>query len=223
MPSLKAVARMIARLSVLATPFLAAGRVDWWQGWLLTGLFLGTFAVNLALMAKFNPELIRLRMEPIQPERGFDRLFVAGGFLLFLLALIIGGLDTGRYLWSRMDPAWTLLGVVLFLAGMIPISWSLMTNRFLSPTVRIQTDRGHAVVATGPYRIVRHPMYSGLLVVYLATPFLLGSWWAFIPAWLLAALLVFRTAKEDATLQSELDGYKEFTRQTPYRLIAHVW
>ena len=106
---------------------------------------------------------------------------------------------------------------------MVPVTWSLAVNKFLDTTVSIQSERGHRLMNAGPCRIVRHPMYSGLLLVHLSFPLILGSWWAFVPMGLMPPLLVFRTAKEDATLRAELAGYEEFTHQTRYRLIAGVW
>ena len=222
-PVIKVVARMALRLSILVVPFLAAGRADWRNGWLLVALSVANIAVNLPIVYKRNPEVIRLRMQPIRPKRGFDKLFVVAGLALFLCGLIVAGLDSGRYGWSSMSWKWTALGVGMNIAGMVPVTWSLAVNKFLDTTVSIQSERGHSVVSTGPYRIVRHPMYSGLLVAYLSFPLILGSWWAFVPMGLMPPLLVFRTAKEDATLRAELAGYEEFTHQTRYRLIAGVW
>jgi protein-S-isoprenylcysteine O-methyltransferase Ste14 len=99
----------------------------------------------------------------------------------------------------------------------------MLENKFFSGVVRIQKDRGHTVVSTGPYAWVRHPGYAGTLGVYLVTPLLLDSRWAFIPAVMLVVALVVRTALEDRTLQKELPGYKEFTQKTRYRLIPWIW
>lgn len=222
-PILRVVARMALRLSPLAIAFLAAGRADWGQGWLLAALFAANLVVVLPVVYRLNPEVIRLRMEPIRPERGFDRVFVGAGLGLFLGALIVAGLDSGRHGWSRMGWGWSALGAGLYIAGMAPVAGSLVVNRFLATTVSIQRERGHRVVSAGPYRVVRHPMYAGLMLIYLSVPLILGSWWAYLPIGLIAPLLVFRTAKEDATLRAELEGYEEFARRTRYRLIPGVW
>ena len=202
---------------------MAAGRADWGNGWLLTALLTVNLVVVLPIVYKLNPGVIKLRMQPIRPKKGFDQVFVAAGLVLFLCGLIVAGLDSGRHVWSRMSWEWTVLGVGMYIAGMVPVVCSLVVNKFLDTTVSIQRHRGHRVVSTGPYRIVRHPMYSGLLLVCLSFPLILGSWWAFIPMGLMPPLLVFRTAKEDATLRPELAGYEQFTQQTRYRLIAGVW
>ena len=98
-----------------------------------------------------------------------------------------------------------------------------MANRFFSGTVRIQTERGHHVVSSGPYRLVRHPGYAGGLLGYVLIPVLLDSLWAFLPAGLLATVMVIRTALEDRTLQAELSGYAEYAQKTRYRLVPGVW
>jgi protein-S-isoprenylcysteine O-methyltransferase Ste14 len=113
-----------------------------------------------------------------------------------------------------------LVGIIL---GYGFSSWALIENRFFAGTVRIQTERGHHVVSSGPYRIVRHPGYAGGLFVYLFIPLLLDSLWAWIPTILLAIVLIVRTALEDQTLQAELPGYKEFAGKTKYRLFPGIW
>jgi protein-S-isoprenylcysteine O-methyltransferase Ste14 len=102
-------------------------------------------------------------------------------------------------------------------------NWAMLENRFFSGYVRIQTDRGHMVVSNGPYRSIRHPGYLGGIVTWLAAPLALGSLWALIPAGAVVVAYVIRTALEDRTLQAELDGYKEYARQTRYRLVPGVW
>jgi protein-S-isoprenylcysteine O-methyltransferase Ste14 len=102
-------------------------------------------------------------------------------------------------------------------------SWAIIENRFFSGVVRIQTDRGHKVVDTGPYRLVRHPGYAGALLAYFLTPILLDSIWAFVPVIFITVALVVRCRLEDETLQAELAGYKEFTQKTRYRLIPGIW
>jgi protein-S-isoprenylcysteine O-methyltransferase Ste14 len=107
--------------------------------------------------------------------------------------------------------------------GYVLSSWALLENRFFSGVVRIQKDRGHQVVSTGPYGFVRHPGYAGALLAYLVTPVLLDSTWAFIPAVLMAGVVILRTALEDRTLQEELPGYKDYARKTRYRLLPGIW
>jgi protein-S-isoprenylcysteine O-methyltransferase Ste14 len=113
--------------------------------------------------------------------------------------------------------------LAVILASYAFSSWALIENRFFSSVVRIQKERDHQVVSSGPYRWVRHPGYAGALWLYLATPLFLDSVWAFIPAVLLMAVLVIRTRLEDRTLQEELDGYREYAQRVRYRLFPGIW
>ncbi len=115
------------------------------------------------------------------------------------------------------------LAVGLYLLGQAIFVWARTTNANFSSVVRIQTDRGHTVCKNGPYRFVRHPGYVGGILMALAMGVALGSWWACIPQVLAALLLVWRTSREDPTLQAELPGYKEYARETKYRLLPGVW
>jgi protein-S-isoprenylcysteine O-methyltransferase Ste14 len=121
-------------------------------------------------------------------------------------------------------PAWLyVLGALVFLLGNAILLWARYTNRFFSSMVRIQTDRGHTVCKAGPYRYVRHPGYVGGILMALGMGIVLGSWWACVPQLLASTLLVWRTSREDQTLQAELPGYGEYTRETRYRLLPGVW
>ena len=137
--------------------------------------------------------------------------------------IIIAGLDY-RFGWSAPIPlAISLAALLVGLLGFAFSTWALVENRFFSAVVRIQTDRGHSVCSTGPYRFVRHPGYAGGILFYLMTPLILSSWWAFIPALLTTIFTIIRTHLEDKTLQAELDGYEAYARQTRYRLLPGVW
>lgn len=116
-----------------------------------------------------------------------------------------------------------IAGLALLLAGYALASYALIENRFFSGMVRIQTDRGHQVVSSGPYRWLRHPGYAGALLAYLATPFFLDSQWAFLPTLFLVIILVVRTALEDGVLQNELRGYRDYARQVRFHLLPGVW
>jgi protein-S-isoprenylcysteine O-methyltransferase Ste14 len=113
--------------------------------------------------------------------------------------------------------------LVAILAGYAWASYALLENRFFSGVVRIQSERGHHVVSSGPYRWMRHPGYAGALLAALATPVFLDSRWAFLPAVLLTAILVVRTALEDRVLHDELAGYREYAERVRYRLLPGVW
>ena len=142
---------------------------------------------------------------------------------VFLAVYAVAGLDAVRYGWSSM-PGWLwLVGLVLFLPGTALISWAMGVNPFFEKTVRIQTEQGHHVIDTGPYRFVRHPGYTGFLGWILSAPLLLGSWWAFVPALLSVAGLVARTLLEDRTLRRELAGYNEYAGRVRARMVPGIW
>ena len=145
-------------------------------------------------------------------------MVLGGPVLMFISA----GLD---FRWHGLRfPMWvTLAGLLVAMSGAAVTATAMYANRFFSSTVRIQTDRGHAVVSSGPYGLVRHPGYVGMFLAYLAMPVALGSLWALTPAVLTAILLVIRTALEDRTLRAELPGYAEYAATVRYRLLPGVW
>jgi protein-S-isoprenylcysteine O-methyltransferase Ste14 len=137
--------------------------------------------------------------------------------------LVVAGLDK-RFAWSPRLPlllhgtAFVIIGLGYSLS-----TWATVANRFFSAVARIQREREHVVVTTGPYQYVRHPGYAGAIVTSLATPLLLGSLWALVPAALAVCQLVIRTALEDRFLQDELEGYHHYAAQVRYRLLPGVW
>ena len=147
-------------------------------------------------------------------------IVLAGRFFMpAMLAIpIVAALDDGRYHWFHV-PWWgCVLGYALLITGMVGLTWAESVNKFFEPTVRIQTDRGHKVIDTGPYAIVRHPGYVSGFLLFLGMPLCLGSLWALIPAILLCLLLVVRTIWEDQTLREELAGYEEYAQRVRYQV-----
>lgn len=136
---------------------------------------------------------------------------------------ITGGPDT-RFHWSEdMGPLALILGIAVAVLAVALIAWAMRSNTFFSAVVRIQKDRGHTVVSTGPYRLVRRPGYTRFSAFTLVTPLILNSRWAFVPAAATVAVTVLRTALEDRTLRNELDGYADFAQSVKYRLVPIVW
>ena len=222
--TVRIVLAVVAGLGLFAIVLFApAGRLDWTAAWLYLGLVIVSLAINYLYLRRKNPELIAHRMRFGKDTKTWDRVW--GGLYtpVFLSIYVVAGLDAARYGWSAM-PAWlTVVGLVLFLPGTALFGRSMGENPFFEKTVRIQTERGHQVVDTGPYRFVRHPGYLGFLGWILAAPLLLQSWWAFIPAVLSVAGLVVRTALEDRTLRAELAGYAEYVQRVRFRLIPGLW
>ena len=215
---------VIAAAVVFAVVVLwPAGRLGWVAGWLYVGIVTLFFLVNVIYLERVNPELIDARRRMGKGTKGCDIAYgvIVGPILISIY--VVAGLDAVRFEWSTMSPLFWPVGLMLFIPGMALFSWSMGVNPFFEKTVRIQTERGHRVIDTGPYAFVRHPGYVGFFGWCLSAPLLLGSWWAFVPAILSVIGLVIRTALEDRTLQQELEGYKEYSERVRYRLFPGVW
>ncbi len=208
---------------MLLVLFPAAGRLDWGRGWLLAGLFLLMLLINLPIVARRNPVLLRERFKNRTDTKPYDRVFTIGYTAGLIAFLVVGGLDGGRFGWSNLSDGWLAAGIALFFLGDLPLVLALAENPHLETSVRIQSDRGHRVVTTGPYRVVRHPMYVGLIVSFAGMPLVLGSLWSYLPMAFMTAMLVWRTAREDETLRRELEGYEAYAARTRYRLLPFVW
>jgi protein-S-isoprenylcysteine O-methyltransferase Ste14 len=203
--------------------FIPAGRLDYWQGWVYLGLSLAVLLVT-GWALRGDPQLIEERLRPGAGMKTWDKWYFAVSTPLYLVMLVIAGLDAGRYGWSGALPAWVYgIGTVAFLTGQGIFLWAKRANSFFASVVRIQSERGQTVCKEGPYRFIRHPGYLGGLLFGVSSPLVLGSLWALIPAVLAAALLVARTLLEDRTLQAELDGYTAYTREVKYRLLPGLW
>lgn len=213
---------VLAPVVLIVLLFGLAGRLDYWQGWVYIAL--STLIVGLqGLFLTPDKSLIEERLNPKEGVKAWDRLYFALSTPLFFVAIIVAGLDA-RFHWTKDLPAAVFgLGVLIYLLGHGIMQWARYTNRFFSSMVRIQADRGQTVCKEGPYRYVRHPGYVGGILFEVATGVVLGSWWACIPQLIAAVLLLWRTGKEDRTLQAELPGYAEFAHETRYRLLPGVW
>lgn len=214
----------IGVLLLASTLFLSRGSFAWAMAWVYLGLLVAGMSVTTLLLARVHPDLLVERSHIGEGAKPWDKLLawlMALGILL--PTLILAGLDR-RWDWTPEPPLGAEIGgAVLYLLGASWICWAMVSNRFFAPIVRIQTDRGHKVAMAGPYRIVRHPGYVGIVVCSLTVPLLLGSLWAFAPAVLQIGVTVLRTTLEDRTLQNELEGYKEYAAQVRYWLLPGVW
>lgn len=208
-------------------PLLITWKWDWWQAWVygLIGVF--GFVVSRLLVNQRHPDLLaeRAKFSDHDDTKPWDKILSPlvglGGALIPLTA----GLDI-KYGWSQTENSFSveIIALVVILIGYGVGTWALMENRFFSGVVRIQTERGHHVISSGPYTWVRHPGYAGALMTYFATPLLLGSTWTFAPVIFIAIVLVIRTTLEDRTLREELPGYKEYAEtKTKHRLLPGIW
>lgn len=181
--------------------FWPAGRIDWLAGWRYFGLVTTTLFINFVYLRRVNPELIAHRLQLGKGTKRWDIIWSIFFTPVFLTIYVIAGFDAVRFEWSTMPLCLWPLGLALWLPGNILFTWSMGVNPFFEKTVRIQTERGHRVIDTGPYRFVRHPGYLGFFAWSLSAPLLLGSWWAFLPALLSIVGLIIRTALEDKMLR----------------------
>jgi protein-S-isoprenylcysteine O-methyltransferase Ste14 len=205
--------------------FLSAGRLNWPAGWAFFSLLVLLMAAHPLLLIPLNPDLLaeRQRGWRVEGVKSWDRIINSLNGGLMLLTWVVAGFDQ-RWGWPGDVPVNLQRGAFVVAAlGYGIFLWAMVSNAFFSEGVRIQTERGHKVVRSGPYRFVRHPGYVGVLLSHLAVPLLLDSYWALIPAIVLAALVVLRTMLEDRTLRAELPGYEAFTQQTRFRLLPGLW
>jgi protein-S-isoprenylcysteine O-methyltransferase Ste14 len=205
--------------------FLAAGTAAWPAGWAFLVLFF-SFVVALSLwLLRHNPGLLTERMTGIgkPDQKTWDKVFFAVLNLVFLAWLVLMPFDAVRFHWSQMPPWLQLVGAVLLLCSFYLFFLTFRENAYLSPAVRVQSDRGQTVVSTGPYHYVRHPMYATAIIFLVGTALLLGSWYGLVLGMLLVVAIAFRAVQEERTLRAELPGYDEYTAQVKYRLIPYVW
>jgi protein-S-isoprenylcysteine O-methyltransferase Ste14 len=203
--------------------FWSAGRIDWWAAWAAIAVWLAFYTAMDILLLRFNPELMAERLNPPKGAKPWDRAILSLLRITQLVRYILAGLDQ-RHGWTVGFPiAAQLTGLVVCVLSYALLAWAMTSNAFFSQIVRIQSERGHAVVTQGPYRYVRHPGYVGMILFEPAMSFLLASWWSLLASGLCSILIILRTALEDRTLQVELTGYVDYARQVRYRLIPGIW
>ena len=204
--------------------FLSAGTLRWVEGWVCLGLTALVIALDAAVLIPSSPELLAERSEKRAGTKSWDNWLVILAVLVFpFLTWLVAGLDE-RFGWSGSIPtALWIIAILLFVGGALITLAAMTANCFFSATVRIQSEREHAVVSHGPYRLVRHPGYTGGIIYQLAVPLVLGSWLAIAPSLLAVACFILRTALEDRTLRSELAGYQDYAQRVRYRLFPGVW
>ena len=203
--------------------FWSAGEIDWWPAWASIAVMLAWITATAIVIFRFNPDLLAERLGPRKGAKPWDTAIISILGLTQLVRYIIAGLDQ-RYGWPGGFPlAAQIAALTVCVLGYALFVWATASNTFFSQIVRIQSERGHAVATGGPYQYVRHPAYLGAILYELAVPVLLASWWALIASGLNAILLILRTALEDRTLQAELPGYVDYSRQVRHRLLPGIW
>lgn len=207
-----------------AVLFASAGRLDWWGAWAHVAMMGSIMVGTLVLLVRRCPELIVERMTRRKDAKSWDMVFVALVALVGpLVTWVVAGLEVRFALGAGVPWFVQLIALVVIFVGQLITIRAMLENRFFSAVVRIQRDRGHQVVSTGPYALVRHPGYSGASLVGLALPFLLGSWWAVVPAALTVAVLAVRMVLEDRTLHRELEGYPAYAARVRHLLVPGLF
>ena len=214
----------IGIVMVAAVLFVSSGRLDWTMGWVFLGVYLVFVLAHAAILMPKSPDLIAERSGLQKGTKAWDIVLASlAGVWVPAAIWIVAGLDVRFGRTAEIPLAFQIAALAIMVLGYALVMWAMAENRFFSATVRIQKERGHTVVTGGPYRYVRHPGYVGAIVFHLASPIMLDSLSAFIPATLAALLFIVRTALEDWTLHNELDGYQDYARQVRYRLLPGVW
>jgi protein-S-isoprenylcysteine O-methyltransferase Ste14 len=209
----------LATLMIAGLLFIFAG--TWRDPWLWAYVSVCSASAAYALLS-IDEDLARERFRP--PSAGADRLAVRFLRVVALSHLIVGALDTGRWhLTAPLPPIVRIFGLLGMATGLVMFYRAMRENRFFSAVVRIQEDRGHRVIDSGPYRLVRHPGYAGLILVPPFSGLALGSWIAVAVGLIMSALVVRRVLFEDSFLRQNLDGYAAYARRVPHRLIPGVW
>ena len=198
--------------------FLPAGSLKYWQGWLWWAIISAVTLFITTFFVQRDPGFLARRMQVREKEP--QPLLIIVLSMLSMFSYLVPGFDY-RFHWSSVPVGAVLAANVVVLAGYLFIFYVFQANSYASTV--IQVEEGQQVISTGPYALVRHPMYLGLLLMFLATPLALGSYWALIPAVLFVPTIIFRIHKEEKILRRDLPGYSSYSRNTRYRLVPLLW
>ena len=217
---------VVVYLLIPLTLFICGGDLGWWQAWLYSTLLLAAGIGGRMWAEQRHPGLTaeRQNIETIQNAKAWDKVLapLMAVSLVFPM-VIVAGLDH-RFNWSPEFPLWLIvIGFIMISLGYAFAAWALAESRFFSSMVRIQTERGHVVCDSGPYRFVRHPSYAGNILALFGIALALSSVWTLIPAAVASIIAVIRTVLEDQTLQEELPGYRDYARRVRYRLVPAIY
>jgi protein-S-isoprenylcysteine O-methyltransferase Ste14 len=218
--SLKVIFGSAIALSVL---FIPAGTLAWPEAWILVAAY-AVFVTALVLwIRKRDPELYRERASRKKEGKSWDKILLSFYASFLLLMLAAAGLDAVRFRLSSVPTGVKLGAFIAFIPTIALFFWVYGENTFASKVVRVQTDRNQRVIDTGPYRFLRHPMYSAIILMVICIPLALGSLLALAFSGLIIIVFFIRTHLEDTMLQKELPGYAEYAKKTRFRLIPGIW
>ena len=218
----------VIRMTLFAVMLMwPAGTLYWWEAWVIVGLWAIYGVVITCYLLRHDPALLieRLKLVPLHKEqKAWDKVIMLLFFIAGLGLYIVPGFDVVRYEWSESLPLWMkILAMLIHIPCFVLLGWVMRENTYLAQVVKIDKARGHHVITTGPYALVRHPMYTIVIILLFAVPVALGSRFALFLAVFLTVLLIVRTYLEDRTLHAELQGYPEYAKQTRYKLIPGLW
>jgi protein-S-isoprenylcysteine O-methyltransferase Ste14 len=219
-PTLKSLVVGVVILGLLL--FLPAGTLAYWQAWALIAVFVvGSNAIGIYLSIH-DPELLERRKQagPGAETRPAQKIIMLVLIAALVGMLVLSALDR-RFGWSDIPAPVSLVGQVLTAIGLYITFLVVKENSFSASTIKVFKDQ--KVISTGPYAVVRHPMYSGTIILTLASPLALGSWWGFLPVLLVIPVLVWRILDEETLLNAELPGYADYANRVPYRLLPFAW
>jgi protein-S-isoprenylcysteine O-methyltransferase Ste14 len=201
--------------------FVPAG-IHWTQGWVFLSVFFIYTLLSSWYLWRVNPEIYIARSKIHEGTKSWDKVLMALLLVSFFAVFVVAGVDA-RCSWSLVANPVMIAGYVLFTLGFAASVWVYAVNKFAEPSVRIQADRGQKVIDTGPYAIVRHPLYAAAIVLMVGAALALGSYWALAPTAIGTAVIVVRIIFEDSTLQNELEGYRSYASRVRYRLVPGLW
>jgi protein-S-isoprenylcysteine O-methyltransferase Ste14 len=204
--------------------FVPAGTLRWTGAWAFVVLMAIAGFGGVEWLRRRDPELLRERLKPPfqHDQKPWDKVLMAIFLQLWFAWFVLMAIDR-RFGWSDVPVFAQVLGAVLVTLGMLLGFRVLKENSYAAPVVKLQKDRGHRVVTTGPYAYMRHPMYASALFLFLGLPLLLGSWWGLCAAPLLVVVLGVRAVMEERTLASELEGYDDYAARIRYRFVPYLW
>jgi protein-S-isoprenylcysteine O-methyltransferase Ste14 len=204
--------------------FLASGEINILRAWIYIGIYtIGGLIIGIMLMKK-SPRLLNDRGKMQEGTKQFDKYIILTYFLFaIVITPFVAGIDRRFNLIELLPSFYLYIGIILYIFSTIFSIWPMLHNPFFEGTIRIQKEKNHNVINTGPYKIVRHPGYLGMLLGSTSLPLALGSILAFIPLVIMIVLIIIRTYYEDTTLQNELIGYAEYSKEVKYRLIPFIW
>jgi protein-S-isoprenylcysteine O-methyltransferase Ste14 len=210
---------LMALLFLAALFFLTAGTLRYWEAWVYLGIIFIPMLFVLIYLVRNDPELLERRMR-MRERRQEQSVIIKLAIFVMALAFVLPGLDK-RFGWSNPSVPVILIADLVVLIGYGIVFLVFRENRYAARTVEV--DEAQKVISSGPYAIIRHPMYIGMLLMYGFSPLALGSYWAVLPALILIPIIVARIVNEEKVLRQDLEGYEEYTQKTRYRLIPGIW